>query len=195
MKIHTPNIFTIAPGASEPIYRQLMDQIRRMTMAGQLNDGDLLPSVRDVAQGLTLNPMTVSKAYNYLEVEGLLQRQRGIGMLIHISTEKKSRAEKVDEREQLLRPTLKRAAKEVRQKIAISLQFPISSLYLMLEQNAESPLMRGINGISGANGNVEELKHAKKRLGEFITKFMLLNARDQSLINNFLSVMLKNYNK
>ena len=115
MKIHTPNIFTIAPGASEPIYRQLMDQIRRMTMAGQLNDGDLLPSVRDVAQGLTLNPMTVSKAYNYLEVEGLLQRQRGIGMLIHISTEKKSLAEKVDEREQLLRPTLKRAAIEAQQ--------------------------------------------------------------------------------
>lgn len=112
MKTHDTSIFSIAPGSSEPIYRQLMDQIRRMVASGYLCDKDLLPSVRDVAQTLTLNPMTVSKAYNYLEVEGLLQRQRGVGMQICIG---KVNLAAIDHRELLLRPTLERAALEVKQ--------------------------------------------------------------------------------
>lgn len=121
MKPHVPTIFSIAPGSSEPIYKQLMEQIRRMSAAGQLADGDLLPSVRDVALALTLNPMTVSKAYNYLEVEGLLRRHRGVGMLVCALSKASSRShlafnqDKHSQREELLRPTLERAALEAQQ--------------------------------------------------------------------------------
>lgn len=117
MTTHVPNIFSIAPGSSEPIYRQLMEQIRRMSAAGQLRDGDLLPSVRDVALCLTLNPMTVSKAYNYLEVEGMLKRHRGVGMVLCLSETRDAQQFKnqQSQREELLRPTLERAALEARQ--------------------------------------------------------------------------------
>lgn len=65
-----------------PIYRQLIEQIRRMVAGGQLHAGDELPSVRELAIAHAVNPMTISKAYSLLEVEGLLVRQRGKPMQI-----------------------------------------------------------------------------------------------------------------
>ena len=52
----------INTGSTEPIYRQLIEQVRRRIAAGQLKAGDEIPSVRELAQALALNPMTVSKA-------------------------------------------------------------------------------------------------------------------------------------
>lgn len=112
MTQHPPRLFSIATGSSEPIYRQLIDQVRRLIAGGQLVPGDVLPSVRDVAQELTLNPMTVSKVYNLLEMEGLLQRRRGQGMLV---AEHKKETRSVGNRSDLLRPTLERAALEAKQ--------------------------------------------------------------------------------
>ncbi len=63
-----------------PIYRQLIEQIRRQIMSGQLSEGEQLMSVRELAAQLRVNPMTISKAYALLEVEGLLERRRGIGL-------------------------------------------------------------------------------------------------------------------
>jgi GntR family transcriptional regulator len=65
-----------------PIYRQVMDQIRRQVVAGQLPEGEQLASVRDLAGQLNVNPMTISKAYTLLEVEGLLERRRGVGLFV-----------------------------------------------------------------------------------------------------------------
>jgi GntR family transcriptional regulator len=65
-----------------PIYRQIVEQIRRMVAGGQLQAGDELPSVRELAIEHAVNPMTISKAYSMLEVEGLLVRQRGKPMQI-----------------------------------------------------------------------------------------------------------------
>jgi GntR family transcriptional regulator len=110
MATHTATLFSIATGSSDPIYRQLIEQVRRLIAAAILKPGDILPSVRDVALALAVNPMTVSKAYNMLETEGLLSRARGIGMLVA-----ERRAPGKLEREQLLRPTLERAAAEARQ--------------------------------------------------------------------------------
>ena len=63
-----------------PIYRQLIEQIRRQIMSGQLSEGEQLMPVRELAAQLRVNPMTISKAYALLEVEGLLERRRGIGL-------------------------------------------------------------------------------------------------------------------
>jgi len=112
MTSHTASLFSIATGSSEPIYRQLIEQTRRLLAARVLAPGDVLPSVRDVALALAVNPMTVSKAYNMMETEGLLTRSRGIGMLV---AERKANAHNIREREALLRPTLERAAEEARQ--------------------------------------------------------------------------------
>ncbi len=74
--------FTILPGATEPIYRQIGSQLRRLIASGQLPPGEELPSVRDVAVQHAINPMTVSRAYCQLEGEGLLTRLRGKGMVV-----------------------------------------------------------------------------------------------------------------
>jgi GntR family transcriptional regulator len=64
------------------IYRQLIEQVRRMVASGQLTPGTPLPSVREVAEEYTVNPTTISKAYSMLEAEGLLQRNRGRPMTV-----------------------------------------------------------------------------------------------------------------
>ncbi|NII10650.1 GntR family transcriptional regulator [Oleiagrimonas sp. C23AA] len=76
------SIFTIQPNAAEPIYRQLLGQLGRMIAGGQLAPGERLPSVREVAGHHAINPMTVSRAYGLAESEGLLERRRGVGMVV-----------------------------------------------------------------------------------------------------------------
>jgi GntR family transcriptional regulator len=111
MSDHPASLFSIATGSSEPIYRQLVEQVRRMAAAGQLKPGDGMPSVREIAQALALNPMTVSKAYGLLEMEGVLARRRGLGMVVADSAAPSRPAD----RAALLRPVLERAALEARQ--------------------------------------------------------------------------------
>ncbi|RDI99113.1 GntR family transcriptional regulator [Dyella solisilvae] len=76
------SIFAIQPSAAEPIYRQIVEQLRRLIASGQLSPGELLPSVREVAGFHAVNPMTVSRAYGMAESEGLLERLRGKGMAV-----------------------------------------------------------------------------------------------------------------
>ena len=79
------SLLTIHPNSPEPIYRQIVEQLRRLIASGQLLAGDLLPSVRDVAGFHAINPMTVSRAYGLAESEGLLERLRGKGMAVAIN--------------------------------------------------------------------------------------------------------------
>jgi GntR family transcriptional regulator len=111
MPNHPATLFSIATGSSEPIYRQLVEQVRRLAAGGQLQPGDAMPSVREIAQALTLNPMTVSKAYGLLEMEGVLLRRRGLGMVVAERAAPSAPAERAE----LLRPILERAAIEARQ--------------------------------------------------------------------------------
>ena len=65
-----------------PIYRQVITQIRQQIMTDGLQAGDQLETVRDLAARLNVNPMTISKAYSFLEAEGLVERKRGIGLFV-----------------------------------------------------------------------------------------------------------------
>ena len=65
-----------------PIYRQLRDRVVAMMLEGVLNDGDVLPSVRNVAAEYRLNPLTVLKGYQELVDEGLVEKKRGRGMFV-----------------------------------------------------------------------------------------------------------------
>jgi GntR family transcriptional regulator len=75
-------VFILNPQSGTPIYRQLIDQVRRMVASGQLAAGAELPSVRELALQHAVNPMTISKAYSLLESEGVLTRQRGKPMAV-----------------------------------------------------------------------------------------------------------------
>ena len=75
-------MFNLNPNTGVPIYRQLMEQVRRMVSSSQLKPGDVLPSVGELAMTHAVNPMTISKAYSMLEAEGLLERQRGKAMTV-----------------------------------------------------------------------------------------------------------------
>ena len=67
---------------SQPIYRQLRDRVVAMILDEVLKTGDALPSVRQVAAEFQLNPITVSKAYQELVDEQLVEKRRGLGMYI-----------------------------------------------------------------------------------------------------------------
>ena len=72
-----------------PIYRQLKDRVIAMMLDGLLKPGDALPSVRQVAAEYQLNPITVSRAYQELADEALVEKRRGLGMYVTEEAAKK----------------------------------------------------------------------------------------------------------
>ena len=74
---------SVAPTSGVPLYRQLADQVRARVLGGRLGAGEFLPSVRQVAEHLQVNPMTVSKAYSLLERDGIVELVRGQGMRVN----------------------------------------------------------------------------------------------------------------
>ena len=73
---------SIAWSDSTPIYRQLKERVVAMVLDGELKEGDALPSVRQVAADYQLNPITVSRAYQELADEALVEKRRGLGMYV-----------------------------------------------------------------------------------------------------------------
>ena len=84
---------------NSPIYRQLKDKVIGMMLDGALKAGDPLPSVRQIAAEYQLNPITVSKAYQELVDDNLVEKRRGIGMYV---TEGASEKLLASERERFL---------------------------------------------------------------------------------------------
>ena len=116
--------FAIAPSDPTPIYRQIVEQVRRQIAGGQLSTGIELPSVRAVAQLHAINPMTVSKAYSLLEAEGLLERRRGMGMVVAGQG-----ARRAVDPERLLAPLLQALVRQ-----AAELGLPPETLHRLIDQ-------------------------------------------------------------
>ena len=74
--------FRLNPHSGVPVYRQLIDQVQAATAAGSLRVGEQLPTVRQVAVDLTINPNTVLRAYREMEIRGFLETQQGSGTFI-----------------------------------------------------------------------------------------------------------------
>lgn len=100
--------FEVHPSSGVPIYRQLMDQVKAMIASGHLNDGDLLPSTRQMGSELDVNMMTVSKAWGRLEAEGVLERVRGTGMRVKAQVASGSVAERKTELRPVVDPMVTR---------------------------------------------------------------------------------------
>lgn len=125
------SLLYIQPNAPEPIYRQIVAQVRRLVASGQLCAHDALPSVRDVAASHAINPMTVSKAYSLLEAEGVLERLRGKGMVVAASAAApQAKAQRWD----LLEPALAALARQARE-----LELAPAQVADRLIQRMESP--------------------------------------------------------
>jgi len=123
-----PFIFELNPNSGVPIYRQIVEQVVAMVVGGVLRQGDLLPSVRQVARDAAVNPMTVSKAYSRLEADGVVRRARGLGMEVLAPSMNGSLDERKLKFRESIEPALNRARqlglneKQIREVIAALLQ-------------------------------------------------------------------------
>jgi len=77
-----PYAFRLDAHSGVPVYRQLIDQVQAGIASGALSTGAQLPTVRQVAVDLTINPNTVSRAYREMEIRGLLNTQQGTGTFV-----------------------------------------------------------------------------------------------------------------
>src|ERR1700742_3592371 len=93
----TSFLFRLNLESGVPVYRQIMDQVRTGMASGALTAGDQLPTVRQLAVDLAINPNTVARAYRELELGGLLDTHQGTGSFI--STQKIRRADAERERQ------------------------------------------------------------------------------------------------
>ena len=85
-----------------PVYRQLIDQVLVAIAAGQLTPGDQLPTVRQLAVDLSINPNTVVRAYKELEIRGMLTTQQGTGTFITAKKVKSDEAQRQKRLSQML---------------------------------------------------------------------------------------------
>jgi DNA-binding transcriptional regulator YhcF (GntR family) len=104
-----PDSFEINPNSGVPIYRQIVDQVHALVAGGTLREGDLLPSVRQVARAADVNPMTVSKAYSRLETEGVVRRVRGQGMEVLPPSQNGTLQQRKEQFRETVEPALHRA--------------------------------------------------------------------------------------
>jgi GntR family transcriptional regulator len=88
-------LFKLNNSAGQPLYLQLMQQIRHAVENGALQQGDQLPGIRTLAESLVVSPTTVAKAYSELEHEGLLDLRQGSGAFILVKRRALSQMQRV----------------------------------------------------------------------------------------------------
>jgi len=92
-----------------PVYRQIIDQVRGGLASGALSTGDQLPTVRQLAVDLAINPNTVVRAYKELELGGLLETHQGTGTFISAQKVRLSDAERERQLSQIVADAVSRA--------------------------------------------------------------------------------------
>ena len=99
-------LIVVDPQSGVPVYRQLMDQIRFHIASGLLHAGDELPSTRSLSAELGVNPMTISKAYGFLERDGVVERRRGRPLVVAELAAGEMLEEKTEQLREALAPTV-----------------------------------------------------------------------------------------
>lgn len=95
-------LIRIDPQSAEPIFEQIVFQVKGALARGEVLQGDKLPSVRSLAREISVNPNTVVRAYEHLERDGLLVRRQGAGCFISLSEETRSEGARVEELDVLM---------------------------------------------------------------------------------------------
>jgi GntR family transcriptional regulator len=101
--------FRLDAGSGVPVYRQMIDQVMGAIAAGSLAPGHQLPTVRQVAVDLSINPNTVMRAYRELEIRGVLETQQGTGTFIARQKTRRGDAERQRQLTQLVNDFTARA--------------------------------------------------------------------------------------
>src|SRR5665213_2173993 len=96
-------LFKLTPVSGQPLYVQLMQQIRHATETGALSDGDQLPGIRTLAEELVVSPNTVIKAYSELEHEGLLEMRHGTGAFVCVNRRTRLLADRIHAAQEKIR--------------------------------------------------------------------------------------------
>jgi GntR family transcriptional regulator len=105
-------IFTIHASSGQPIYLQVMQQVRHMIETGVLQAGDSLPSVRSLAQELVVSPNTIVKAYTELQHEGLIELRHGSGAYITGRRTKRTRTDRMRQAQDRVRGLVEKLQKD-----------------------------------------------------------------------------------
>ena len=100
-------LIVVDPHSGVPVYRQLMDQIKFHVATGILQPGDELPSTRALSAELGINPMTISKAYSYLERDQVVERRPGRPLVVRPLDKETIRDKKIDQLREHLTPTVR----------------------------------------------------------------------------------------
>jgi len=100
---------SLDPRSGVPVYRQIIDQVTGGIAAGALAPGDQLPTVRQLAVDLSINPNTVIRAYRELEIRGVLETEQGTGTFIGNQKVRRDEAERQRSLNQLIADFMARA--------------------------------------------------------------------------------------
>jgi GntR family transcriptional regulator len=92
-----------------PIYQQLMEQIKHAVDTGASREGEQLPTIRQVAEELAMNPNTVARAYRELEREGVVEVRHGSGVFVAGSKTSSAKSQEICKAGEILRPALEKA--------------------------------------------------------------------------------------
>src|SRR5271169_5039402 len=101
-------LFKLNSATGQPLYLQLMQQIRHAAESGALQDGDQLPGIRTLAEELVVSPNTVAKAYSELEHDGLLELRQGSGAFVTVKRRTRSLTDHVQVARREIRDLLER---------------------------------------------------------------------------------------
>jgi GntR family transcriptional regulator len=122
--------FSIDAKSGVPYYRQIIEQVKFGIARGELSAGDRLPTVRQLAVDLSINPNTVIRAYRELEIEGVLDTQQGSGTFVSNQRPEIDRLERQRMLDQILTDMLARAS---------SYGFTLDEVLEGLRQQKEEP--------------------------------------------------------
>jgi GntR family transcriptional regulator len=117
--------FQINPHSGVPVYRQMVDQVKYYIASETLKPGDQLPSIRELAQKLAVNPTTVVRVYSDLEHEGVIEMRHGKGAFVAVSARRMS----ATERERTLRELARHLAVE-----AVQMGAPASQVLKLVRE-------------------------------------------------------------
>jgi len=138
-------IFNIDTHGGVPIYRQVIEQVKRQIVTGQMEAGEQLESVKNLAERLKVNPMTISKAYGFLVQEGLVERRRGVGLfVVPMQRERRQRL-----KSSMLDEALRRAAR-------LTVQMEVSA------EEASTRFAEHLEQIASQKGGVQRTKRGSQ---------------------------------
>lgn len=121
--------FKLTPTTGQPLYVQLMQQIRHAAETGALRDGEQLPGIRTMAEELVVSPNTVVKAYSELEHEGLLELRQGSGAFVTVKRRTRILADDIQIAHKRIRHLIERLREDGLQDDEIRRAFEAELLY------------------------------------------------------------------